>query len=361
MRDIVRTFASRNATPVRSTLARRTARHDEGPGRDRGPRGGADDGTRTRDLNLGKVAHYQLCYIRTHRAGPASGQQCSPTPGRTPRRRRPDHDGPVGQFDDETAVRRAGDRHRDAAVGGVEHRRQPQRRVRGAAGAAGAVRGRRSPRPGVGDGALPAAGARRRRRRRPRQRRARRAPGHQRRRHAVPGRGRSAGGRRRAHRPDAAGERRARSGHHPRPRRTSRRRSAASTGPSSTRASSCRCSRAVDVRVRRDQPARAAPSSRGGSASATAPRRRRAALVLFADAFPPAVHAVVARVGWVPTLELTVHVRRRPAAGWVQARLECDDVAGGWMIETGTPLGRDRCARRGPARRQLGMMPRPRR
>jgi acyl-CoA thioesterase len=61
-----------------------------------------------------------------------------------------------------------------------------------------------------------------------------------------------------------------------------------------------------------------------------------AALVLFADAFPPAAHGVVPRVGWVPTLELTVHVRRRPAAGWVQARLECDDVAGGWMIESGT-------------------------
>jgi acyl-CoA thioesterase len=61
-----------------------------------------------------------------------------------------------------------------------------------------------------------------------------------------------------------------------------------------------------------------------------------AALVLFADAFPPAAHGVVPRVGWVPTLELTVHVRRRPAPGWVQAHIECDDVAGGWMIETGT-------------------------
>ena len=58
--------------------------------------------------------------------------------------------------------------------------------------------------------------------------------------------------------------------------------------------------------------------------------------MLFADAFPPAVHSVVERVGWVPTLELTVHVRRRPVAGWVQARIECDDVAGGWMIETAT-------------------------
>ena len=91
----------------------------------------------------------------------------------------------------------------------------------------------------------------------------------------------------------------------------------------------------VDVRVRRDAASSGAVVEgwirlRDGTAPTTA------ALVLFADAFPPAVHAVVARVGWVPTLELTVHVRRRPAAGWVQARLECDDVAGGWMIETGS-------------------------
>ena len=41
-------------------------------------------------------------------------------------------------------------------------------------------------------------------------------------------------------------------------------------------------------------------------------------------------------VGWVPTIELTVHVRRRPAPGWVLARFECDDLAGGRMIETGS-------------------------
>lgn len=59
-------------------------------------------------------------------------------------------------------------------------------------------------------------------------------------------------------------------------------------------------------------------------------------LPLFADAFPPTVLQRIDQVGWVPTLELTVHVRRRPAPGWIQARVECDDVAGGWMIETGT-------------------------
>ena len=60
------------------------------------------------------------------------------------------------------------------------------------------------------------------------------------------------------------------------------------------------------------------------------------ALLLFADAFPPALFPRFGRVGWVPTVELTVHVRRRPAPGWVQARFECDDLADGRMIESGT-------------------------
>ena len=59
-------------------------------------------------------------------------------------------------------------------------------------------------------------------------------------------------------------------------------------------------------------------------------------LPLFADAFPPALRTRVGPVGWVPTIELTAHVRRRPAAGWVMARFECDDVDGGRMIESGT-------------------------
>lgn len=60
------------------------------------------------------------------------------------------------------------------------------------------------------------------------------------------------------------------------------------------------------------------------------------ALALFADAFPPSLYPRFGRIGWVPTVELTVHVRRRPAPGWVLARLECDDLTGGRMIETGS-------------------------
>ncbi len=60
------------------------------------------------------------------------------------------------------------------------------------------------------------------------------------------------------------------------------------------------------------------------------------ALPLFCDAFPPSLYPRFGRIGWVPTIELTVHVRRRPTPGWVQARLECDDLHDGRMIETGS-------------------------
>lgn len=58
-------------------------------------------------------------------------------------------------------------------------------------------------------------------------------------------------------------------------------------------------------------------------------------LPLFADAFPPSPFGLLGVVGWVPTLELTVHVRRRPAPGWIKGLLETKDLAGGRMIESG--------------------------
>lgn len=59
-------------------------------------------------------------------------------------------------------------------------------------------------------------------------------------------------------------------------------------------------------------------------------------LVLFADAFPPSVFTRYGNIGWVPTLEMTVHVRRAPVAGWIAAAFECDDLHNGTMIETGS-------------------------
>lgn len=57
-------------------------------------------------------------------------------------------------------------------------------------------------------------------------------------------------------------------------------------------------------------------------------------LPFFADAFPPTVFTRLGPIGWVPTLELTVHVRRRPAAGWLACHVWTDDVHNGKLIES---------------------------
>jgi acyl-CoA thioesterase len=59
-----------------------------------------------------------------------------------------------------------------------------------------------------------------------------------------------------------------------------------------------------------------------------------ASLPLFADAFPPAVFAI-GPTGWVPTIELTVHVRARPAPGWLRARFETRFLVNGYLEEDG--------------------------
>lgn len=78
------------------------------------------------------------------------------------------------------------------------------------------------------------------------------------------------------------------------------------------------------------------------------------ALALFADAFPPSLFSKYGRIGWVPSVELTVHVRRRPVPGWVQARFECDDLIDGRMIETGSLW--DSAGRLVARSRQLGLL-----
>ena len=59
------------------------------------------------------------------------------------------------------------------------------------------------------------------------------------------------------------------------------------------------------------------------------------ALLLFADAFPPSIFGLLGSVGWVPTIELTVHVRRRPAPGWILGQFRTLDLTDGRMIEDG--------------------------
>jgi acyl-CoA thioesterase len=57
--------------------------------------------------------------------------------------------------------------------------------------------------------------------------------------------------------------------------------------------------------------------------------------LLFLDAFPPAVFGLLGAVGWVPTVELTIHNRRRPSPGWMLGRFDTNDLIDGRIIEDG--------------------------
>lgn len=58
------------------------------------------------------------------------------------------------------------------------------------------------------------------------------------------------------------------------------------------------------------------------------------ALGLFADAMPPPAFSVLTP-GWVPTVELTVHVRARPSPGWLRCRFSTRFAFGGYLEEDG--------------------------
>lgn len=59
-------------------------------------------------------------------------------------------------------------------------------------------------------------------------------------------------------------------------------------------------------------------------------------LIFFADAFPPPVlNLATVRTPWVPTLELTVHVRARPAPGYLAARFTTRALIAGYLEEDG--------------------------
>lgn len=59
------------------------------------------------------------------------------------------------------------------------------------------------------------------------------------------------------------------------------------------------------------------------------------ALLLIADACPPPIFNRVGIVGWVPTIELTVHVRARPAPGLLKCRFATRYLTDGLMEEDG--------------------------
>jgi len=57
------------------------------------------------------------------------------------------------------------------------------------------------------------------------------------------------------------------------------------------------------------------------------------ALCLFADSFPPAILSAVPGTGWVPTIELTSHVRAPAAPGWIRGEAWTENVRGRTLIE----------------------------
>ncbi len=59
------------------------------------------------------------------------------------------------------------------------------------------------------------------------------------------------------------------------------------------------------------------------------------ALLLIVDAFPPTAFNARLPVAWTPTVELTAHVRGRPAPGWLRCVFTTRFVTGGFLEEDG--------------------------
>jgi acyl-CoA thioesterase len=58
-------------------------------------------------------------------------------------------------------------------------------------------------------------------------------------------------------------------------------------------------------------------------------------LVLATDSFPPTVFNARLPVAWTPTVELTTHLRARPAPGWLRCVFTTRFVTGGFLEEDG--------------------------
>jgi acyl-coenzyme A thioesterase PaaI-like protein len=79
-------------------------------------------------------------------------------------------------------------------------------------------------------------------------------------------------------------------------------------------------------------------------------------LLLVADAFPPPVFNIDIPAGWVPTIELTVHVRAVPAPGPLICRFATRFIQGGYLEEDGEIW--DSQGRLVAMSRQLALVPR---
>ena len=80
------------------------------------------------------------------------------------------------------------------------------------------------------------------------------------------------------------------------------------------------------------------------------------ALLVAVDAFPPTVFFANLPLAWVPTLELTTHVRARPAPGWLACAFTTRFITGGFLEEDGEVW--DSTGRLVAQSRQLALLPR---
>ncbi len=79
-------------------------------------------------------------------------------------------------------------------------------------------------------------------------------------------------------------------------------------------------------------------------------------LLLAIDALVPAAWRAGLPEGWTPTLELTVHVRARPAPGWLRGAFTTRFISGGLLEEDGELW--DSAGRMVAQSRQLALVPR---
>jgi len=79
-------------------------------------------------------------------------------------------------------------------------------------------------------------------------------------------------------------------------------------------------------------------------------------LLVAVDAFPPTVFRAGLPFGWVPTVELTAHVRARPVSGWLRCAFTTRFITGGFLEEDGEVW--DASGRLVAQSRQLALLPR---
>ncbi|MFH1331451.1 MAG: thioesterase family protein [Actinomycetota bacterium] len=79
-------------------------------------------------------------------------------------------------------------------------------------------------------------------------------------------------------------------------------------------------------------------------------------LLVAVDAFPPTVLRAGLPLSWVPTLELTAHLRARPEPGWLRCTFATRFITGGFLEEDGEVW--DSAGRLVAQSRQLALVPR---